>query len=63
MFDEPTGWQIKSVAESPLVSDFDSIWKQLKETYKTELTALAYTPIPDEKKVDAKFMELLKLIQ
>lgn len=63
MFDEPTGWQIKSVAESPLVSDFDSMWKQLKETYKTELTALAYTPIPDEKKVAAKFMELLKLIQ
>lgn len=63
MFDEPTGWQIKSLAESPLVSDFDSIWKQLKVTYKTELTALAYTPIPDEKKVAAKFMELLKLIQ
>ncbi|MCX6277025.1 MAG: nucleotidyl transferase AbiEii/AbiGii toxin family protein [Bacteroidetes bacterium] len=62
MFDKPKGWQNKSVAESPLVSDFENAWKHLKELYKKELSALAYTPIPDEKKVADQFKELMKLI-
>lgn len=63
MFDEPIGWKNKSLAESPLINDFDNIWKQVKETYKTELSVLAYTPIPDEKKVAGRFMELMKRLQ
>ena len=63
MFDEPTGWKEKSVSESPLITDFENIWKQLKDIYKTELSALAYTPIPEEKKVAIHFNELIKLIQ
>jgi predicted nucleotidyltransferase component of viral defense system len=63
MFEEPNGWQIKSVAESPLIADFATIWKQLKGQYQTELTALAYRPIPDEKDISAVFMELTKRIQ
>lgn len=62
MFDEPKGWQSKSLAESLLKSDFENVWKQLKDIYKTELSALAYTPIPDEKKVAWQFKELMKLI-
>jgi predicted nucleotidyltransferase component of viral defense system len=63
LFDEPTGWQTKSVSESPLITNFENIWKQLKDIYKTELSALAYTAIPDEKKVAKTFNELIKLIQ
>lgn len=63
MFDEPIGWKNKSLAESPLINDFDNIWKQVKETYKTELSVLAYTPIPDEKKVAGRFKELMKRLQ
>lgn len=63
LFDEPRGWQTKSVSESLLVSDFENIWKQLKSKYKTELAALAYTSVPDEKKVAGSFKELIKLIQ
>ena len=48
MFDEPKGWQTKSISESPLLTDFPAIWKQLKEKYQTELSALAYRPIPNE---------------
>jgi len=63
MFEEPTGWQTKAIAESPLVKDFSNLWKQLKEKYQTELSALAYRPIPDEKDVAKCFEELIKRIE
>lgn len=63
MFDEPKGWQTKSIVESPLVNDFSSIWKQIKEKYKTELSALAYRPIPNEEEVAKCFEQLVKRIQ
>ena len=63
LFNEPKGWQTKSVSESLLISDFDNIWKQLKDNYNKELSALAYTAIPDEKKVAESFKELIKLIR
>jgi predicted nucleotidyltransferase component of viral defense system len=62
-FDEPEGWNTKSVAESPLISDFENIWDQLKETYKTELSALAFAEIPDERKAAGYFKTLMKMIQ
>ncbi|MDZ4147725.1 MAG: nucleotidyl transferase AbiEii/AbiGii toxin family protein [Flavobacteriaceae bacterium] len=62
MFEEPKGWQTKSISESPLVTDFSTLWKQLKEKYQTELSALAYRPIPDEKDVANCFEELVKRI-
>lgn len=63
IFDEPENWQSKQLNESPLIIDFANTWQQLKETYKTELSALAFTEIPDEEKVSGSFKELLKLIQ
>ncbi len=63
MFEEPLGWQIKSIKESPLVSNFASIWKQLNEKYQTELSALAYRPIPDQKSVAKCFMRLIDKIK
>ena len=62
MFDEPKGWKTKSVTESPLIKDFEPIWKQLKEKYKSELSALAFTEIPDEKEVSEQFRNLIKMI-
>ena len=63
MFEEPAGWQNKSTTESPLVNDFSNLWKHLKETYQTELSALAYRPIPDEKDVAKDFEKLIKRIE
>ena len=60
MFDEPKGWQNKSVAESPLITDFTTIWRQLKVHYQTELSALAYRSIPDEENVAKVFLSLIK---
>jgi predicted nucleotidyltransferase component of viral defense system len=62
MFDDPIGWQNKMIAESPLVNDFENIWKQLKEKYQTELSALAYRPIPDEESISQGFIALVKRI-
>jgi hypothetical protein len=62
MFEEPKGWQSKSVAESPLITDFESIWKQLKEKYQSELSAFAYRRIPDEQDVAKCFGELILMI-
>jgi len=63
MFEEPKDWQTKSISESPLMFDFSIIWKQLTAKYQTELSALAYRPIPDEDDVSKCFKELIKRIE
>jgi len=63
MFEEPKGWHHKSISESPLVNNFSNLWKQLKEKYQTELSALAYRPIPSEIEVAKCFEKLIKKIE
>lgn len=63
MFDEPLGWQNKNVGDSPLITTFESMWQELKVKYKSELSALVFTAIPDEEKVAKSFIELMKSIQ
>ena len=62
IFDKPIGWQIKLITDSPLVANFEAVWKQIKGQYQTELSALAYRPIPDEKDISDAFIELTKRI-
>ena len=40
-----------------------NLWKQLKEKYQMELSALAYRPIPEENDVAKCFSELIKRIE
>jgi len=61
-FDTPLGWQGKSVEQSPLITDFPSLWDKLKETYRSELSQLAFSSIPDEKDVAESFIEVTKSI-
>ena len=63
IFEEPKGWQKKLLSESALVNDFENIWKQIKDKYQTELSALAYRPIPSEAVVAKHFSELINLIK
>lgn len=63
IFDEPANWQSKQLSDSPLISDFTNIWQKVKGTYKTELSALAFSEIPNEGEVSKSFKELIKLIQ
>lgn len=62
-FDAPYGWQGKSVKQSPLISDFPALWNKLKETYRSELSQLAFSSIPNEKVVAESFMEVIKLLR
>ena len=62
LFDEPRGWQDKQINESQLVNSFPYIWEQIKGIYQTELSALAFRPIPDETSVAQTFEYLLKKI-
>lgn len=63
IFEEPVGWRSKSISASPLMVDFPGIWQQLKEKYTTELSALAYRPIPRESDVAKCFGNLIKRIE
>jgi predicted nucleotidyltransferase component of viral defense system len=62
LFGVPDGWQTKEVGESPLIKDFDGLWEKLKNSYKSELSALAYKEIPDEKEIAKSFKEIIYLI-
>ena len=59
-FDEPQGWQTKAIKDSPLVTNFPSLWTDLRSTYQNELIPLAFSEIPNEKLVAEKFMEIMK---
>jgi predicted nucleotidyltransferase component of viral defense system len=63
MFDEPLGWQNKSIADSPLVANFSIVWKQVKDKYRSELSALAYRPIPNEIEIAECFEKLIERIR
>lgn len=62
MFDEPKGWSDYRLEDSVLVNDFPAIWEKLKQKYQSELSALAYRPIPKEEDVAEVFADLLKRI-
>lgn len=62
-FDTSTGWQGKIVEQSHLTTDFPAILDKLKETYRSELSQLAFSIIPDERVVAESFIEVTKLIR
>lgn len=59
-FDEPQGWQTKKITDSPLVNDFPELWENLRSTYQSELTPLAYSEIPDQNQIEKSFMATIK---
>lgn len=63
IFDDPENWKSKQLSESPLITVFTNIWQKIKEPYKSELSALAFSEIPDEAEVSASFDKLIKSIK
>jgi len=59
-FDEPQGWQTKTVKDSPLVTDFQNLWANLRSIYQNELTPLAFSKIPNEKLIEESFMKIIE---
>jgi predicted nucleotidyltransferase component of viral defense system len=62
-FDEPHGWQTKIITESPLLTDFAAVWKNLRTTYQNELSNLAFAEIPNEKLVAESFEKIMLTIK
>jgi hypothetical protein len=58
-FDEPQGWQTKTIKDSPLLTEFPTLWTSLNSIYQSELTPLAFSEIPDEKLVAKSFMRMI----
>ena len=59
-FDNPDGWNTMDIEQSPLLSDFSSLWANLKTTYMKELPAIAFSEIPDAEEVAESFEEIVK---
>lgn len=63
MFAEPANWVGKTADQSPLITDFPSLWTKLKDTYNSELSQLAFSKIPDEIKVANVAAEIIHSIK
>ena len=61
-FDKPDGWSTMDIKQSPLLSDFHTVWSSLKGTYLKELPAIAFSEIPSENEVAKSFEEIIKSI-
>jgi hypothetical protein len=59
-FDKPTGWQTKTVKDSPLLKGFPAFWTGLRSTYQLELTPLAFSEIPNEKLIAESFIKIME---
>lgn len=62
-FKEPAGWQSRTMADSPLLRDFDAVWASLSPIYEQELVGLAFQPIPDAADVAASFKTIEKMLR
>lgn len=62
-FDRPPKWKHTDIMESPLLSDFDSIWMKVSPIYKTEVGALSYGSIPAPNDIHNTTTHLLELVK
>lgn len=63
-FDEPEGWQSRTVADSTLLRDFDAVWAYLSPLYESELVGLVFQPtIPDAADVAASFKTVAEMLR
>ena len=62
-FKEPEGWQQKRIGDSPLLADFDGLWKDLQKVYEEELPGLAYKPVPDAALVANSMRQVLDVVR
>lgn len=63
-FDNPGNWNSRPLSDSPLFHSFENIWeRQLDQTYRGELSRLAYKTIPDSTAVCNTFREIMAIIE
>ncbi len=62
-FENPAGWQHRSISESPLITDLHTTWQELRGTYLSELPQLAYREVPDADTVEKSISQLMDLLK
>ena len=63
IFSTPSGWQMRSISESALITEWSSLWSTLSKRYSTELPSLAYsTNVPPADSVAESVLSLLQII-
>lgn len=62
-FKEPEGWRQKRIGDSPLLADFDGLWKELAKVYEVELPGLAFRPVPDAAVVAGSMAQVLDVVR
>ncbi|MDE7455227.1 MAG: nucleotidyl transferase AbiEii/AbiGii toxin family protein [Prevotella sp.] len=61
-FEKPDGWQGKTMSDSPLLTDFHTVWKDLQSLYLRELPDLAYQEIPSAEEIEDSIITILSTI-
>lgn len=62
-FGEPEGWSDRTLNESPLITNLDEIWEQIRTSYNSDVKLLVHGQFPDDKIVLDSFRKLItKLI-
>lgn len=61
-FKKPDGWQGKTMKESPLLSNSNGVWNNLKAIYLQELPDLAYRDIPSAEEIEDSLITILSCI-
>ena len=62
-FEKTIGWQGKTMSDSPLLTDFYTVWKDLKSLYLRELPDLAYQEIPSAEEIEDSLITILSIIK
>ena len=63
IFQEPTQWNnLDSLEQSPIVSDFSELWKELKAPYLRNLSGISYGEVPSPDVIQRSFEALLDRI-
>jgi len=62
-FEKPDGWQGKTMGDSPLLTDFHEVWKNLQSLYLRELPDLAYQEIPSATEIEESLITILSTIK
>lgn len=63
MFAKPDRWQTRSISDSPLLKDFDAVWRTLSQRYSLELPSLAYSTIPVPEEIAESMKYVLGIIK
>lgn len=60
LFDSSLGWRNKSISDSPLITDFKNLWKELRKRYEDELPAQVYSlTIPSADAIEESMKRIL----